>query len=236
MESTASTLPDDPRFEAILIKYCEISPHREEEDEKQRLTEDLILKNAELQSFAHTVAHDLSEPLRTISIFTELLDRQVSAEGADRTTVSFIIDGVKQMTKMLDDLLSSATRPFQDSLRPVDLEGAAAQAIENLRGALGSNKATVVLGKLPTVQGKEYDLIRVFQNLIGNAVKYRSSAGVTIDITAERSGSDWVIKVHDNGVGISRAGSSTHFWPVYASPQGRNPRNWCGSLCLQEDR
>ena len=109
VESTASTLPDDPRFEAILIKYCEISPRREEEDEKQRLTEELVLKNAELQSFAHTVAHDLSEPLRTISIFTELLDRQVSAEGADRTTVSFIIDGVKQMTNMLDDLLSSAT-------------------------------------------------------------------------------------------------------------------------------
>jgi chemotaxis family two-component system sensor kinase Cph1 len=204
VESTASTLPDDPRFEAILIKYSEISPRREEEGEKQRLTEQLVLKNAELQSFAHTVAHDLSEPLRTISIFTELLDRQVNAEGTDRTPVSFIIDGVKQMTNMLDDLLSSATRGFQDSWRPVDLEGAAAQAIENLRGSLRSNEATVLVGRLPTVQGKEYDLIRVFQNIIGNAVKYRSSAAVTIDITAERSGSDWVIRIHDNGVGISR--------------------------------
>ena len=134
VESTASTLPDDPRFEAILIKYSEISPRPEEEDEKQRLTAQLVLKNAELQSFAHTVARDLSEPLRTISIFTELLDRQVNAEGADRAPVLFIMDGVRQMTNMLDELLSSATGEFQDSFRPVDLEGDAAETIENLKG------------------------------------------------------------------------------------------------------
>ena len=108
------------------------------------------------------------------------------------------------MSTLLDDLLSSATCDFITSLRPVELEHAVAQAMQNLRETLTSSGATVTIEPLPIVQGNECDLVRLFQNLISNAVKYRSEAAVEVHITAQRSGPDWVIRIHDNGIGITK--------------------------------
>jgi light-regulated signal transduction histidine kinase (bacteriophytochrome) len=91
---------------------------------------------------------------------------------------------------------------FHDALGPVDLERAVARAMQNLSAALSSSEATIKLGRLPTVRGKECDLIRVFQNLISNAVKYRTEMAIEVRIDAERLGPDWVIRLHDNGIGI----------------------------------
>ena len=138
----------------------------------------------------------------TISLCTELLVRRAQLKEADQKVTGFIVDGVQRMFTLLDDLLSSAACGFNKSLQPVNLEHAAAQAMQNLSAALSSSEATIRLGRLPTVQGKECDLVRVFQNLISNAVKYRSETAIEIDINAERLGPDWVIRIHDNGIGI----------------------------------
>ena len=97
------------------------------------------------------------------------------------------------MSAILEDLLSSATSGFNSSLRAVVLEQAAKQAMENLREAITSTEARITIQPLPTVQGNEGNLVRLFQNLISNALKYRGVAAVKVHITAERSGPDWVM-------------------------------------------
>ena len=164
---------------------------------------ELSRSNAELQEFAMTVAHDLKEPLRMIAIFTQLLTRKANLGEPETEIAQHIVAGVSRMSSLLDHLLSSATYGFSESPCSVDLEDAAAQATRNLTGAIAANAATVSIGSLPTVLGNAHDMIRLFQNLIGNALKYRSEAAVIVQITAEEYGQDWVLRVRDNGIGIA---------------------------------
>ena len=205
VESTATNLLDEPCVGAIVINFREIGTRRAEEEERQHLAEELARSKAELRAFALTAAHDLREPLRTISALTQVLVRKAQLDEAGKEIADFIVAGVQRMNTLLDCLLSSATRDSDDSLRPVELEHAAAQAIQNLREALTSSGATIMIEALPIVQGKESDLVRLFQNIISNAVKFRSEAPVEVLITAERFGSHWVIRLRDNGVGIPKA-------------------------------
>jgi|SRR5579862_720206 len=204
VESTASNLLHEPFVQAIVINSREISARRAAEEEQRRHAEELARSNAELQAFAHNIAHDLNEPLRTIASFTALLIRKAELRPEERQYADFIVDSVRRMTTLLEDLLSSATYGFRGALNRVEMDLAARQAMQNLRAAIASNGATITVDPLPTVQANECDLIRLFQNLIGNAVKYCGPAPAEIRITAERSGPDWVIKIHDNGIGIPK--------------------------------
>lgn len=122
----------------------------------------------------------------------------------DRQIATYIVNGVARMSALLDDMLSSAGCGFDNPMHHVELEEAAEQAVQNLRQALTASGAMITVERLPIVQGNETDLVRLFQNLISNAVKYRSEAPVEINISAERFGPDWVIRIKDNGIGISR--------------------------------
>jgi PAS domain S-box-containing protein len=204
MESTASNLLHEPFVQAIVLNSREISARRAAEEERQQHSEELARSNTELQAFAHNVAHDLREPLRTIAAFTQLLIRKAPLDPANRQFADFIVDGVSRMTTLLEDILASASYGFQGTLERVEMESAAHQAMQNLSETLTSSGAIVTIDPLPAVQADECDLIRLFQNLISNAVKYRSAAPVKIRITAERSELDWIIKVHDNGIGIAK--------------------------------
>jgi PAS domain S-box-containing protein len=204
VECSASNLLDVPEVGAIVLNYRDISSRKAVEEERQRLAEELARCNAELQAFAHTVAHDLREPVRTISAFTQLLARKARLPDAEKEIAQFIVDGARRMSNLLDDLLSSATGGHKDSLGPVELAHVAAQAIQNLTEALTVSGAAIKIGPLPRVQGRECDLVRLFQNLIGNAVKYRSPAPIVVHVTAERSGPDWMIRIRDNGIGIAK--------------------------------
>jgi PAS domain S-box-containing protein len=204
MESTASNLLHEPYVQAIVINSREISARRAAEEERKRHAEELARSNAELQMFAQNAAHDLREPLRTISSFTQLLIRKAPLDPGNRELAGFIVDGVSRMTTLLEDLLSSASYGFKGTLDRVEMEEAARQAMENLRETIASSEAVITVDPLPAVQANECDLIRLFQNLIGNAVKYRSEVPAEIRITAQRSGPDWVIKIHDNGIGIPK--------------------------------
>ncbi len=133
VESTASNLLDEPHIGAILLNHREISTRRAEEEERQRLSQELIRSNAELQAYAHTVAHDLREPLRTISTFTEILMRRAQLAEEDQRVADFIVDGVRRMSSLLDSLLSSATCGHSNVIEPVNLEHTARQAMENMK-------------------------------------------------------------------------------------------------------
>lgn len=204
VESTASNLLHEPHVQAIVLNAREINARRAVEEEQQRHAEELARSNAALQLFAQSVAHDLREPLRTVGIFTQLLLRKAQWNPEDKQMGDLIVDGVKRMSDLVDKLLSSASYGSKGSLERVEMNQAANQGIQNLDAALTSSGAVVTVEPLPAVQADECDLIRLFQNLISNAVKYRSAVPPEIRITAERSGPFWIITVRDNGIGIAK--------------------------------
>jgi two-component system, chemotaxis family, sensor kinase Cph1 len=176
----------------------------DQEEKPRQRAEELVRSHAELQAFAYTAAHELKEPLRTIRVFTQLLVRRVELDEADREVARFIVDGVQCLSALVDDMLSSAVQGFVESLDSVELDPLATQAIANLREAITLSGATINVGPLPVVEGRAFELTRLFQNLISNAIKYRNEAAAVITITSECAGPEWIIKVRDNGVGIAK--------------------------------
>jgi len=167
----------------------------------------LTRSNREMEQFAYVASHDLREPLRMVSSYVELLSRRYSnrldAEGLE--FIAFAREGAKRMDRLILDLLeySRIGRTAKHPPHAVDLTEAAEQAIAILGPAIEETKASVVINTLPTVTGLRDDLVRLFQNLIGNAVKYHHpERPPKITLDGERQDSGWLIRVKDNGIGI----------------------------------
>ena len=135
----------------------------------------------------------------------------MDANGAQMA--KFIVDGTKRMSSLIDNLLSFAATGMQEPLQRVDMKHALAQATLNLAMDIKIAGARVVPARLPVVRGNEIQLIRLFQNLIGNAVKYRGREAPEILLSAERHGRDWIIRVKDNGLGIAKEDQARIFMP-----------------------
>jgi PAS domain S-box-containing protein len=213
VESTVSNLLLESEVHAIVIHQRDIHARKAAEAEKQRHAEKLVRSNLRLEEFAYTVAHDLREPLRAVSIYTELLVRRTQMDAEGRQIAAFIIDGAARMSSLVDDLLCFATTGMQEPTRPVELTGAVAQATQNLALAIDASGAVVTVDRLPVVQSNEIHLIRLFQNLISNALKYRSERPLEIGVSAVPRGRDWVIRVKDNGLGIAAQDRERVFLP-----------------------
>lgn len=168
--------------------------------------EKLELSNAELQQFAYVVSHDLKEPLRAVSSFAELLQSRFQGsldEKADQY-IRFIVDGSERMKRLIDDLLRySRVATHGQDFGEVAARELVDEALKNLSKAISESKADVKISQLPTIYGDPGQLSRVFQNLIGNALKFRSDDRTpTIHITATQQATDWKFSVRDNGIGI----------------------------------
>ncbi|HLJ45944.1 MAG TPA: ATP-binding protein [Bryobacteraceae bacterium] len=202
LEVTFSNLLDEPHVRAIVVNFRDISEQKSAQEKMQRDTEALARSNAELQAFAYAVSHDLKEPLRTVCAFTQLLvqDEQLGEQG--KQYAAFVVDGVKRMSALLDDLLSFASLNSKTPPELVNLRNAAEAAIQNLEQSIREADATITVGEMPQVRGKESHLVLLFQNLIGNAIKYHGDQPPRVDLAADRFGLGWVVKVSDNGVGI----------------------------------
>ena len=170
--------------------------------------EELAQSNAELQQFAYVASHDLREPLRMVGSYVALLERRYADKLDDdaRTFIGFAKDGAQRMDRLIVDLLDYArvgrgSQPRQ----PVALAEAVATAVANLELAIADAHAEVTVAKdLPVVTGVPGELIRLFQNLIGNAVKYRHpDRPPVVRVGCRRDGADWVLSVEDNGIGIA---------------------------------
>jgi PAS domain S-box-containing protein len=206
VESTISNLLDEPRIGAVVVNSrvdCrEVGAGKAARKHGRRQSDELVRSNARLEDFAYAVAHDLREPLRTISMFTELLVEEADLDARGKMQAQFIVDGVARMSALFEGLHAFAVRGFDDPPQPFELGHAVAEVLQNLGHAIKTSGVTVTMDPLPVVLGNEQHLIRVFQNLIVNAIKYRSAAPVEIHVTAERLGTEWIIKVRDNGIGI----------------------------------
>lgn len=171
---------------------------------EQSVTE-LGRSNAELQQFAYVASHDLQEPLRMVSSYTQLLGRRYKGRlDADADDfIAFAVDGACRMQQLIQDLLAYSRVSTRDFERiPVSLNTALEHASDNLRIAVKESGAIVTHDDLPTVAADERQLTRLFQNLLSNAIKFRGADAPLIHVSAKRVGHEWVLAVRDNGIGI----------------------------------
>ncbi|HET6522686.1 MAG TPA: ATP-binding protein [Geminicoccaceae bacterium] len=173
----------------------------------QRREEELRRSNAELEQFASVASHDLREPLRTIASFALMLERRcrdrLDAEADE--FLHFIVDGTRRMQTLIDDLLAfSRLGRADDRVAPLDLNAVLDWAEADLRGAIEGAGAEIVRGPLPAVHGNAGQLVQLFQNLLGNAIKFRAAdRPPRIEVRARRCADGaTVIAVRDNGIGI----------------------------------
>ncbi|HYM11802.1 MAG TPA: ATP-binding protein [Bryobacterales bacterium] len=173
--------------------------------ERRRQAEQLTRSNAELEQFSYVVAHDLKEPLRTVMSFTQLLAQRCrgSVDARAGEYIERAIGGARRMNELIDDLLAYARVGAQGRrLEPVGGETVFQSALANLQAAIAASGAEVVHDPLPTVTAEAGELGQLFQNLVGNALKFHGEAPPRVRVWAERTGDEWVFSVHDNGIGI----------------------------------
>jgi light-regulated signal transduction histidine kinase (bacteriophytochrome) len=161
--------------------------------------------NEELNQFAYAVTHDLREPLRNVVNFSQFLLRAVKdgSEADAQTSLKYIVEGVQRMEMLLNDLLAySQAAGSQEAAGPVDMNQALKTALENLKSSIAETGAVITSEDLSPALGNSAQIVQVFQNLISNAIKYRSQAQPRVEIQAQKNPHEWIFKVRDNGIGI----------------------------------
>ncbi|MFH9613709.1 CHASE3 domain-containing protein [Streptomyces pratensis] len=187
---------------------AELAESQDRETLLAEQTTELRRSNSELEQFAYVASHDLQEPLRKVASFCQLLDKRYGSELDERGRqyIDFAVDGAKRMQVLINDLLTfSRVGRVQQSWKPVDLDAALDRALSNLTLAVEESGAVVVReDPLPELLGDSTSLTMVWQNLIGNAVKFRrTDVPCRITVGCVREGDDWHLTVADNGIGIA---------------------------------
>ena len=176
--------------------------------ELKRTAQKLRRSNRELEHFAAVVAHDLQQPLSTVKGFCELLERHHHKEFSEQALgfLHSVSDGIKQAQTLVGDLLSNSCLDRQARpVAPVNCNDAANRAVANLRSAIVDSAAEIVCHDLPIVLCDGSQLVQLFENLFGNAIKYHGNESPRVETSAERKGENWVFCVADNGIGIDPA-------------------------------
>jgi PAS domain S-box-containing protein len=198
----------------VVLVFRDVTERRAEERERQAKALELRRANEELNQFAYAVAHDLREPLRNVVNFSELLLRGLKDDSKNdaQTSIKYIVEGVQRMEMLLNDLLTySQTGASQESTRLVDTNEALKQALDNLKAAIAETGAAITSDYLPPILGHDAQMVQVFQNLVSNAIKYRSEATPRVQIRAQKNEQDWIFSVRDNGIGIRPEYQATIF-------------------------
>jgi light-regulated signal transduction histidine kinase (bacteriophytochrome) len=190
---------------AVAIN-TDITEQKRAEESLARQAEALARSNADLQQFAYFTSHDLKEPLRTITSFAQLLAKRYEGKlDADADEfIRFIISGAERMDSLITALLTYSRVinlqpvPFV----PVEIQSTLDWAMMNLQTLIEENKATIKNDELPSVMGDRLQLVQLWQNLLGNAIQFRSEEPPQIHISAQRRDGDWLVGLTDNGIGI----------------------------------
>ena len=193
----------------LLLTLAFRTVARRLEAEIEAKTAELARSNRELAHFSYVVSHDLKEPLRTVASYLSLLERRYKGKVLDDSAEEFIgfaVDGAKRMSMMIEGLLdysrvhSKGQKPI-----PTDTRECLHEAQVNLESAIAEAKAAIrVAGSLPKVLADPGQLVRVFQNLVGNAIKYHApDRQPEVHVSAERQGNFWLFRIADNGIGIA---------------------------------
>jgi light-regulated signal transduction histidine kinase (bacteriophytochrome) len=166
---------------------------------------ELARSNRDLEQFAYVSSHDLQEPLRMVTGFMQLFEQRYNSllDETGAQYVHFAVEGARRMQQLIDDLLSySRVGSKARELVPVDAAKPLAEALANLKARIEENTAVLTVGRLPVVRADERQLAQLFQNLVGNALKFHGGRTPKICIDAHRDGGQWVFSVKDEGIGI----------------------------------
>jgi PAS domain S-box-containing protein len=192
----------------VLAFVRDVTDRKRAEEELANRAEELARSNAELEQFAYVASHDLQEPLRMVSSYTQLLARRYKGsldKDADEF-IAYAVEGAQRMQALIQDLLAFSRvgtkgKPFEEFGASEAVEA----ALANLHVAVKESQANVVVGDLPAVKADRGQFVQLFQNLIGNAIKFRGEGPPEVRVAAKRHGREWVFSVRDNGIGIDPA-------------------------------
>lgn len=175
-------------------------------DELRRDQAELARSNRDLEQFAYAASHDLQEPLRMVATYAQLLEERYRGkldENADKY-IHYAVDGALRMQTLVQDLLAfSRVGRMGHEPKAVDCKLAVQSAIANLQAAIQETGARVIVQDLPTITADRPELVQLFQNLIGNAIKFRRTAAPEVRVAVELQGANYAFSVTDNGIGIA---------------------------------
>ena len=192
----------------LVVVFRDVSESKRHERQLRQTNAALVRANQDLNQFAYAASHDLQEPLRMITSYSQLLVTSIKGQLDEEAAlwVDFIDQGTQRMRELLQDLLAY-TQLGEGDDRPqssvTDLNRVYRQALINCKAAIEESGAVVTSDALPSVLGQESRLLQLFQNLIGNAIKYRGTAAPRIHVSARRDVGMWLLGVSDNGIGIA---------------------------------
>jgi PAS domain S-box-containing protein len=192
-----------PQYEVAI--FDDITDRKRQQAALHEAHEELKRSNQELEQFAYVASHDLQEPLRMVASYTQLLERRYESklDANAREFMAYIVDGATRMKQLIEDLLAySRVGTKGAEFSPASVEAALRRALYNLRTAIEEAGAAVTHDALPTLPADEGQLAQLLQNLMGNALKFRSASVPRIHLGVSETETDWQFEVRDNGIGI----------------------------------
>jgi len=190
---------------ALELRKSIINIILHQSDELAKLAQDLERSNAELKKFAYVTSHDLQEPLNQVTNFAQLLEMRYKSElGTDgKEFIGYVVEGVTLMQMLIDDVLEySKVDTSRIAFQVTEVETSLAMALSSLHQRIAQTGATITHDPLPTVMADSTQFIQIFLNLLGNAIKFRSSQPLKIHIGVQRQKDEWLFSVQDNGIGL----------------------------------
>lgn len=193
------------QVQGVFAAARDITERKKNEEAIRLTTEKLKQSNAELEQFAYVASHDLQEPLRMVASYVQLLQRRYKGKldsDADEF-IGYAVDGANRMHNLIDDLLTySRVNRLGKPFEPTDLQSTVQVVLQNLHASISDNKAVVIYDKLPVVAADSGQMVQLFQNLIGNAIKFHGQDPPQVNILVKDQDSDFLFVVKDNGIGI----------------------------------
>ena len=197
------------RTEELLEKNREleqeVQERRRAEEKLARQAQELERSNADLEQFAYVASHDLQEPLRMVASYTQLIAKRYRGRldpDAD-DFIGYVVDGALRMQRLINDLLAfSRVGTRGKAFALTSLESAMQRAVANLASAIEESGADVSWSELPTLPADDTQAVLLFQNLMGNAIKFHGTARPRVRVEARKEGAEWLFSVADNGIGI----------------------------------
>jgi light-regulated signal transduction histidine kinase (bacteriophytochrome) len=197
--------PDGKTVLATIAQGQDITDRKKAEDALQEYAANLKQSNEDLERFAYVASHDLREPLRMVTSFSQLLEKNYKGRlDADADEfIGYIVEGGRKMDALVNDLLefsriTSRGKPFE----PTDMNAVLSEVLKSLSVTIRENNVEIEAGMLPIVWVDRSQMALVFQNLVANAIKFREALAPVVAIDATRVRNEWVLSVRDNGIGI----------------------------------
>jgi PAS domain S-box-containing protein len=176
-------------------------------DAQKGIENDLRSANADLEHFAYAASHDFQEPLRMVTAYAQLLEKEFGGklEGAGAMSLKYVLEGTDRLGALLQNLLSymRASRDPEGAMEEIDCNEVLREVLANLQIPIQQSGALIRSAKLPRVSFPRIHMLELLQNLVNNAIKYRGASVPEIQISAHRKNGDWIFTVEDNGIGIA---------------------------------